>query len=134
MNVVAVLVLGIWGGWMLGQFAAYKVRPHLISADHPRIRKWAPGADARAEITIVKGGTHSRTGTASRGLCPIRGQIRRPTSPTRSTAAGSLDPAGRRAAGPELVPGAARGGARLAPMPDIATLPVRPFQVHRPCP
>ena len=34
-----VLVLGIWGVlWMLGQLAAYKVRPHLIAADHLRIR------------------------------------------------------------------------------------------------
>ena len=36
---VPVLVLGIWGVlWMLGQLAAYKVRPHLITADHLRIR------------------------------------------------------------------------------------------------
>ena len=34
-----VLVLGIWGVlWMLGQLAAYKVRPHLLAAEHLRIR------------------------------------------------------------------------------------------------
>jgi hypothetical protein len=33
------LVVGIWGVlWMLGQLAAYKVRPHLVTADHLRIR------------------------------------------------------------------------------------------------
>ena len=41
---------------------------------------------------------------------------------------------GRRAAGEKLVPGAARGGARLAPMPNIANAAARPFQAHRPCP
>lgn len=34
-----VLILGIWGVlWMLGQLAAYKVRPHLVTADHLLIR------------------------------------------------------------------------------------------------
>jgi hypothetical protein len=34
-----VLILGIWGVlWMVGQLAAYKVRPHLLTADHLQIR------------------------------------------------------------------------------------------------
>ncbi|MDR7255015.1 hypothetical protein J2X46_004017 [Nocardioides sp. BE266] len=36
---VPLLVLGIWGLlWMLGQLAASRVRPHLLTADHLRIR------------------------------------------------------------------------------------------------
>lgn len=36
---VPVLVLGVWGVlWMLGQLAAYRVRPHLLHADRLLIR------------------------------------------------------------------------------------------------
>lgn len=36
------LVLGIWGVlWMLGMLASYRVRPHLLEADHLRVRNGA---------------------------------------------------------------------------------------------
>ena len=39
---VPLLVIGIWGlVWMLGLLAAYRVRPHLLTADRLRIRNGA---------------------------------------------------------------------------------------------
>jgi hypothetical protein len=75
------------------------------------------------------------TGTASRVPGPQSGRRSggQPPLHDRRQPDRLIQP-GRRAAGEELVPGAARGGARLAPMPDIAKGAARPFQVHRPCP
>lgn len=77
----------------------------------------------------------ARTGTASRVPGPQSGRRSggQPPPHDRRQPDRLIQP-GRRAAGEELVPGAARGGARLAPMPDIANAAARPFQVHRPCP
>jgi hypothetical protein len=39
---VPLLVVGVWGVlWMLGMAAAYRVRPHLLTSDHLRVRNGA---------------------------------------------------------------------------------------------
>lgn len=39
---IPLLAIGVWGVlWMLGMMAAYRVRPHLLTADHLRIRNSA---------------------------------------------------------------------------------------------
>lgn len=88
-----------------------------------------------ARSTRCSAAGSARTGTASRVPGPQSGRRSggQPPLHDRRQPDRLIQP-GRRAAGEELVPGAARGGARLAPMPDIANAAARPFQVHRPCP
>jgi hypothetical protein len=52
---VPLLVLGIWGlVWMLGLMAAYRVRPHLLSADRLRIRNGArTWVDVSLEAVVI---------------------------------------------------------------------------------
>ncbi len=48
---IGLLVLGVWGVlWMLGMLAAYRVRPHLLTADHLRVRN---GARTDVELPLA---------------------------------------------------------------------------------